>query len=553
MSEIICVCGHLLADHLECYPEHTPACRNCFCGKFEKSEPAAPVQASGTMSEERLQRGDYCKARDPHSPRVCDRVRGHQGWHDDSTMPLGAIERKGTNLAIVELERSAPAQPEKGTLCRSTTETQHGGATNTAAIKSGSLDNSSAQSAAQSEPAAPAQANEQLRCSICHAQTYSADELVAHYRNEHEVNAIVIEVGRTRQGTLAQSVEQRTHNSLGAGSIPASPTNPPAHTADCDEQLKALSGAHYPCTCDVEAARACAIEVLANCALRYVADPDNIVGLTMLEVQSYTDQAIADAQKIVAAYAASETAQMLLRIRASLKARAEGRNEGGDIEVMEAVDAIVASETAALRDKMEAATDNFVEEKLRADRAEAENERLQALVATCERDIGLALADYHNSQAQVREWKARQAESFAFYEDEVRQLKSCQAQLAQMRELMEEFRDAADEFVSKRFRAYAREVLSSTASSAAWLEKHDAEVAAKAEQQWMPVDSGELPKPWAGVLTWSSLESVMKCHYRGDGTWGIYSGDADIVVTHWRPLPVPPDALAGEQPTPPEA
>ena len=47
-------------------------------------------------------------------------------------------------------------------------------------------------------------------------------------------------------------------------------------------------------------------------------------------------------------YAAGEVTMMLLRIRASLQARLEDRNEGGDIVVMQLVDAIVAKATAGL-------------------------------------------------------------------------------------------------------------------------------------------------------------------------------------------------------------
>jgi hypothetical protein len=47
--------------------------------------------------------------------------------------------------------------------------------------------------------------------------------------------------------------------------------------------------------------------------------------------------------------AASESTQMLLRIRSTLKSRVEGVNSGGDIEIMESVDAIITSETATLR------------------------------------------------------------------------------------------------------------------------------------------------------------------------------------------------------------
>lgn len=42
---------------------------------------------------------------------------------------------------------------------------------------------------------------------------------------------------------------------------------------------------------------------------------------------------------------------LLASIRASLWARAEGRNEGGDIEIMRAVDAIVKREGSASRPK----------------------------------------------------------------------------------------------------------------------------------------------------------------------------------------------------------
>ena len=83
---------------------------------------------------------------------------------------------------------------------------------------------------------------------------------------------------------------------------------------------------------------------------------------------------------------------------------------------------------------------------------QAELERLRTIVATCERDIGKALADYNDSRAQ----------------------------LAQMREALEQAKTVFS------FTGYLGEVtkidnvLSSTVSSAEWLEKHDAEVAAKA-------------------------------------------------------------------------
>src|ERR1035441_9972427 len=101
------------------------------------------------------------------------------------------------------------------------------------------------------------------------------------------------------------------------------------------------------------------------------------------------------------------------------------------------VAAYADSETAALRAEDERVTIDLESLSRKVLELRAENKALQALVTICERDIGLALADYHDSQAQVREWKARQAESFAFYEDEVRQLESCRAQLAQMREALE--------------------------------------------------------------------------------------------------------------------
>jgi len=58
------------------------------------------------------QSATFCCFRDPHSPRVCDRFRGHEGNHNDSTMPTGAMERNGTNKAIeaMHLERESEAQ-----------------------------------------------------------------------------------------------------------------------------------------------------------------------------------------------------------------------------------------------------------------------------------------------------------------------------------------------------------------------------------------------------------------------------------------------------------
>lgn len=54
---------------------------------------------------------DYCKARDPHSPRVCDRPIGHEGSHDDSTMPLGEVTRNGVNPAMQPASSPEPAPP----------------------------------------------------------------------------------------------------------------------------------------------------------------------------------------------------------------------------------------------------------------------------------------------------------------------------------------------------------------------------------------------------------------------------------------------------------
>jgi hypothetical protein len=53
------------------------------------------------------QSATYCCFRDPSSPRVCDRWRGHEGPHYDSTLPPGEINRQGVNQAIRALELEA--------------------------------------------------------------------------------------------------------------------------------------------------------------------------------------------------------------------------------------------------------------------------------------------------------------------------------------------------------------------------------------------------------------------------------------------------------------
>ena len=125
-----------------------------------------------------------------------------------------------------------------------------------------------------------------------------------------------------------------------------------------------------------------------------------------------------------------------------------------------------------------------------------ENERLQAIVATCERDIGLALDDYNDSQAQ----------------------------LTQMREALEAHNTILLSLqVDSKWNFAARvndtlALLSSTASSAEWLAQHDAEVE----------------------------EKVLR------NLADIYQGEDDALTTG--ELRARADALAGEQPTtPPEA
>jgi hypothetical protein len=58
------------------------------------------------------QSATFCCFKDPLSPRVCDRYRDHDGFHNDSTMPTGATERTGINKAIEakRLEKEAATQ-----------------------------------------------------------------------------------------------------------------------------------------------------------------------------------------------------------------------------------------------------------------------------------------------------------------------------------------------------------------------------------------------------------------------------------------------------------
>jgi hypothetical protein len=61
------------------------------------------------------QSATFCCFRDPLSPRVCDRWRGHSGAHNDSTMPTGATERDGVNKAILAMkleQESATSQSQ---------------------------------------------------------------------------------------------------------------------------------------------------------------------------------------------------------------------------------------------------------------------------------------------------------------------------------------------------------------------------------------------------------------------------------------------------------
>ena len=51
------------------------------------------------------QAATFCRVRDPHSPRVCDRYAGHEGPHNDSTMSGAATERTGINQAIEAMKR----------------------------------------------------------------------------------------------------------------------------------------------------------------------------------------------------------------------------------------------------------------------------------------------------------------------------------------------------------------------------------------------------------------------------------------------------------------
>src|SRR5690242_20629094 len=85
-------------------------------GFDEEGNPAASVNfmAEAVAENRRLlglppQSTTFCCFKDPHSPRVCDKYRGHDGFHRDSTMPAGATIRSGENQAVkaMELERAA--------------------------------------------------------------------------------------------------------------------------------------------------------------------------------------------------------------------------------------------------------------------------------------------------------------------------------------------------------------------------------------------------------------------------------------------------------------
>jgi len=117
-----------------------------------------------------------------------------------------------------------------------------------------------------------------------------------------------------------------------------------------------------------------------------------------------------------------------------------------------------------------------------------ENERLKEQAAEHTRWVLLNAVDkFENErlQGELAEWKAKQAESFAFYEDAVRQLEACRGELAQMREALREClhwcpdcegdMEKPCDFCTKQ-----RNAISSTTSSSAWLAQHDREVAAGA-------------------------------------------------------------------------
>ena len=177
-----------------------------------------------------------------------------------------------------------------------------------------------------------------------------------------------------------------------------------------------------------------------------------------------------------------------------------------------------ASETAALRANYKIACDRLnglgkdLDEKL------AENERLQAIVATCERDIGLALADYHDSQAQLAQM------TLAFTERE----STLQGELAQRREALNAIDNlAAGAVCEKHINCPSCRIMEiaqscSTASSAGWLKKHDAEVAAKALR-----DAGAIVKD----------TSILHC-----SSWGAAKRHLIKAIS------ARADALAGEQP-----
>jgi hypothetical protein len=105
----------------------------------------------------------------------------------------------------------------------------------------------------------------------------------------------------------------------------------------------------------------------------------------------------------------------------------------------------------------------------------AEIRRLRSIQPNHDERMDKRIMEYENDEASVCPEDVGFVEFVGVLQSKNERL---QGELAQVREALEIIRDGSDEFVSKRFRAYAREALDATASSSAWLLEHDANVKA---------------------------------------------------------------------------
>lgn len=64
-----------------------------------------------------------------------------------------------------------------------------------------------------------------------------------------------------------------------------------------------------------------------------------------------------------------------------------------------------------------------------------------------------------------------------------------------------------------------------------------------ADDRWRKV-SEEMPEPWHNVLAWvPDLDVSVVVYIDDDGGWSNAwtEGEMELPLTHWRPLPAPPE------------